>query len=147
LGLDADDFASRAGISVEELKRYEFADTDEISDLSVAEKVGRTLESLESSEVPKIDNGPVPSAHDVANLVYRTLQSDVLGQRLMNSEPTLAADLISTELLAIDPAIRVLGIAERTRGPLRELIIDWDHAGQRHEETVILSAEVLDRPN
>jgi hypothetical protein len=140
LGLDADEFAATAGVSVEELKHYEFADMEEISDPAVAEKVGRALERLEANIEPKVDNGPVPHGEDVAGRVYIALQSTALGQRLALADPDSAAQVISSELAAIDPAIRLLGVGERARGPMRELLVQWSETadGVPHEETIVL---------
>jgi hypothetical protein len=140
LGLDADTFAATAGVSVDELKHYEFADVEEISDPAVAEKVGRALERLEANIEPKVDNGPVPHGDDVPGRVYIALQSTELGHRLALADPDSAAQLISSELAAIDPAIRLLGVGERARGPMRELLVEWSESaeGVPHEETIVL---------
>ncbi|WP_423066191.1 hypothetical protein [Devosia sp. CN2-171] len=67
LGLDTDDFAQAAGISVEDLHEYETTAPDHKFRTDVAERVGRALESLERSETGLVDNGPIPpseSAYD-----------------------------------------------------------------------------------
>lgn len=140
LGLDADEFAATAGISVEELKHYEFADTEEIDDPEIAAKVGRALEQLEANIAPKVDNGPVPHGDDVPGRVYIALQSTELGQKLALADPDSAAQLVSSELAAVDPSIRLLSVGERARGPMRELLIEWSESaeGVPREETIVL---------
>ena len=49
LGLDADQFAVEAGISVEALRAYELTGPDQDFDLDVARQVGYTLERLEAN--------------------------------------------------------------------------------------------------
>ncbi len=140
LGLDAGEFAATAGISVDDLKHYEFADTDEISDPTVAEKIGRTLERLEANVAPKVDNGPPPPADDVPGRVYAMLQSLELGERLALADMESAEQVISSELAAIDPAIRLLSVGERARGPMRELLVEWSESADSvpHQEVVVL---------
>jgi hypothetical protein len=140
LGLDADAFAATAGISVDELKHYEFADVEEISDPEVADKVGRALERLEANIVPKVDNGPVPHGDDTEGRVYIALQSTALGQRLALADPDSAAQMLASELAAIDPAIRLVSVGERARGPMRELLVEWAESadGVPHQETIVL---------
>jgi hypothetical protein len=141
LGLDADEFAATAGITVDDLKHYEFADMDEISDPTIAQKVGRALERLEANTEPKVDNGPIPSDDDdVPARVYAALQSTELGRQLALADPESAAQVISSELAAIDPAIRLLGVGERARGPMRELLVEWSETaeGVPHQEVIVL---------
>lgn len=140
LGLDADEFAATAGISVDDLRHYEFADMDEISDPAIAERVGCALERLEANVEPKVDNGPVPHGDDLPGLVYIALQSSELGQRLALADPDSAAQLISSEFAAIDPSIRLMSMGERARGPMRELLVEWSDsaAGVPHRETIVL---------
>ena len=140
LGLDAEEFAAAAGISVDDLKHYEFADMDEISDPVIAEKVGRTLERLEGKIEPKVDNGPVPHGDDVPGRVYSVLQSEELGQRLALADMDSAQQVISSEFATIDPAIRLVSVGERARGPMRELLIEWTEpaGGVPHQEVVVL---------
>jgi hypothetical protein len=78
------------------------------------------------------------TADSLAIRVYAALQSDELGKRLALADPDTAAQIISTELAAINPAIRLTGIGERARGPLRELIVEWAIKGRAHEEVVVL---------
>jgi hypothetical protein len=139
LGIDADEFAATAGISVDDLKHYEFADTDEISDPVIAEKVGRTLERLEAKVSPRVDNGP-PPPEDVPGRVYAMLQSIELGERLALADIESAEAVISSEFAAIDPAIRLLSVGERARGPMRELLVEWSESGDGvpHQEVVVL---------
>jgi hypothetical protein len=47
LGLDAEDFARRAGITAEELHEYEFTSPDRSFDPEVAARVGEALEDIE----------------------------------------------------------------------------------------------------
>ena len=140
LGLDADEFAATAGISVSDLKHYEFADMDEISDPVIAQRVGQTLERLEANIEPKVDNGPVPHGDDTAGRVYRVLQSPELGQRLVVADTESAQQVIASEFTAIDPAIRLVSVGERARGPLREILVEWAETagGVPHEEVIVL---------
>ena len=52
LGLDADRFAELAGITPEDLRRYELTSPDEEFDLEVARRVGDTLDRLEANPPP-----------------------------------------------------------------------------------------------
>lgn len=140
LGLDADEFAATAGVSVEELKHYEFTERDQIDDPAIADKIGRALERLEANISPMVDNGPVPHGEDVAGRVYVALQSTELGQRLALADPDSAAQIVSSELAAIDPSIRLVSVGERARGPMRELLVEWAESadGVPHQETIVL---------
>jgi hypothetical protein len=139
LGLDADEFAATAGVSVDELKHYEFADMEEISDPAVAEKVGRTLERLEATIDPKVDNGPIPHSQELDARIYARLQDAELGQRLALADIDVAQQLIGSELIAIDPTVRLLSLGERARGPMRELLVEWaDGEGTTHDEVIVL---------
>lgn len=139
LGLDADEFAATAGVSVDDLKHYEFADMEEISDPTVAQKVGMALERLESNVEPKVDNGPIPHTDDVPTRVYARLQSTELGERLALADMNTAEQVIASELTAVDPTIRLLSIGERARGPMRELLIEWSDAdATAHDEVIVL---------
>ncbi len=138
LGLEADEFAATAGISPQELKHYEFADVDEISDPLVAQKIGRALEELEANIDPKVDNGPVPPEEGVAARVYSRLQSDELGKRLSLADPDVAAQIITSEMKMIDSNIQLRAIGERARGPMRELIVEWSASDGAHEEVIVL---------
>lgn len=48
LGLDPDQFAAEAGVTVEELRQYELTSPDQDFDLEVAQRVGLTLDRLEA---------------------------------------------------------------------------------------------------
>jgi hypothetical protein len=78
------------------------------------------------------------AARGLATSVYAKLQSDELGKQLALADPGSAAQIISTELAAIDPAIQLHGVAERARGPMRELVVEWAHDGRSHEEVIVL---------
>lgn len=52
LGLDPDRFAALAGITTEDLRRYELTSPDEEFDLEVARRVGETLDRLETDPPP-----------------------------------------------------------------------------------------------
>jgi len=58
LGLDLDQFAAEAGVSPEQLKKYEMSLPDDNYDLDVAQKVGAALERLEAAPPPsqKVQN-------------------------------------------------------------------------------------------
>jgi hypothetical protein len=75
---------------------------------------------------------------DLATRVYAALQSDELGKRLALADPDSAAQIISSELAAIDPAIQLHGVGERARGPMLELVVEWAHNGRRHDEVIVL---------
>jgi hypothetical protein len=60
LAIDPDAFAAAAGITTQELRDYELTDVDGEFDAEVAERVGATLERLEATRVPRVDNGGVP---------------------------------------------------------------------------------------
>ena len=62
LGLDADEFAAEAGVTVDELREYEQTAPDHDFDLDIARRVGAALERLELNPPPtqKVDNGPLP---------------------------------------------------------------------------------------
>ena len=75
LNIDPDVFAAEAGITTEELRRYELSTPDGPFDTTVAEKVGKALERFEANVEPDVDNGPVPvnTAEDVAPQPKHTL--------------------------------------------------------------------------
>lgn len=52
LGLDPERFAALAGITAEDLRRYELTSPDEEFDLEVARRVGETLDRLETNPPP-----------------------------------------------------------------------------------------------
>lgn len=52
LGMDMEAFATRAGVSSEDLRKYEMTGPDEDFDLMVADRVGTTLERLEANPPP-----------------------------------------------------------------------------------------------
>jgi hypothetical protein len=60
LGIEHDDFAAEAGISPEDLRKYELTSPDQDFDLFIAQRVGHTLERLEATMPHKVDNGPPP---------------------------------------------------------------------------------------
>src|SRR5690606_26134491 len=60
LGLTRDAMAAEAGITVEQLRRYESTPIDEEFSLRIAERVGLALERLEATRLPLVYNGPVP---------------------------------------------------------------------------------------
>ncbi|MDB5506795.1 MAG: hypothetical protein JWR75_1433 [Devosia sp.] len=66
LGMNLEDFAAHAGVSPEELHKYEFTEPDGPFDLVVAQRVGNTLERLEASHRPLVDEGPVPADPNLA---------------------------------------------------------------------------------
>ena len=49
LGMEPEKFAAAAGITVDELRRYELTGPDSTFDLDVAERVGLALERLEAT--------------------------------------------------------------------------------------------------
>ena len=61
LGIDTEDFARAAGITVEELHQYESTGPDQEFVPGIAQVVGETLEALEARIKPAVDNGPAPS--------------------------------------------------------------------------------------
>jgi transcriptional regulator with XRE-family HTH domain len=105
LGLDADEFAATAGVSIDELKHYEFADTEEIYDASVAARVGEALERLEANIEPKVANGPAPEPDDIGARIHATLQSEELGPRLALADVDTARRVLAGELSAVDPTL------------------------------------------
>jgi hypothetical protein len=52
LGVDPDRFAALAGISTEDLRKYELTSPDEDFDLEIARLVGEALERLEANPPP-----------------------------------------------------------------------------------------------
>ena len=60
LGLEIEELAFHAGVSVDELCDYEFTPPDGKFDITVAERVGSALERLEAVIEPKVDQGGVP---------------------------------------------------------------------------------------
>lgn len=52
LGMDPDRFADLAGISVEELRRYELTSPDQDYDRAIAARVAVTLDQLEGNPPP-----------------------------------------------------------------------------------------------
>ena len=48
--------------------------------------------------------------------------------------------MIASEFTAIDPAIRLVSVGERARGPLREILVEWAETagGVPHEEVIVL---------
>lgn len=60
LGIDRDVFAAEAGVTMEELRDYEETGPDGRFDLSIAQRVGRALEMMETLHEPVVKNGPVP---------------------------------------------------------------------------------------
>jgi hypothetical protein len=60
LGLEPEELAFHAGISVDELHQYEFTPPDGTFDPVVADRVGTALERLEAVVEPKVENGDVP---------------------------------------------------------------------------------------
>lgn len=60
LGLAPEDLAYHAGISVDELREYEFTAPDAHFDTGIAERVGAAIERLEAALEPIVDNGGVP---------------------------------------------------------------------------------------
>jgi len=60
LGIDAEVFAARVGISVEELHEYEATAPDHGFSDWIADKVGAALELAEAHGTSKVDNGPNP---------------------------------------------------------------------------------------
>jgi hypothetical protein len=140
LGIDAAEFAATAGVSLDELKHYEFADVEEISDPTVADRVGRALERLEASVEPKVDNGPKPHTDTTAGRVAMALGSSRLAERLALADPVNAERMIASELVAVDPKLRLMSFGERARGPVRELLVTWRHPdrGEDHEQVIAL---------
>jgi hypothetical protein len=61
LGIDPEEFAAQAGITYNELHRYESTPPDEVFDAEIAQRVGETLERLEATRTPVVDNGPSPA--------------------------------------------------------------------------------------
>lgn len=60
LGLEIEELAFHAGVSVDELRDYEFTPPDGKFDITVAGRVGSALERLEAVIEPKVDQGGVP---------------------------------------------------------------------------------------
>ena len=68
LGIDQAVMAAAAGVSREALHDYEFTQPDHHFDIRVARRVGVTLERLEASGEPLVENGPVPGVQiDASN--------------------------------------------------------------------------------
>jgi hypothetical protein len=141
LGLDPDRFAAEAGISTDELRRYELTDVDGPFDPRVAERVGDTLERLERQRSPIVDNGNVPALDTVEGRVYASLHSPELEEKLVLADSVSAEQLVATALAEIDPVISLVGFGERARGPLREILVEWRGAQTEvtHRETIVLS--------
>jgi hypothetical protein len=62
LGLELDKFAAQAGLTVDELREYEFTPPDGHFEISVAQRVGEALERLERTIELRVDNGASPLA-------------------------------------------------------------------------------------
>ena len=60
LGLEIEELAFHANISVDELRDYEFTPPDGKFSSDIAERVGIALERLEAVVEPKVDQGGVP---------------------------------------------------------------------------------------
>ena len=60
LGIEADDFAAQAGITVQELHDYESTGPDHEFRADIADAVGTTLEYAEAQRAGMVDNGPKP---------------------------------------------------------------------------------------
>ena len=65
LGVSREEFATAAGVSVEQLHDYEHTQPDRHFSFAIARRVGETLEQFEATRVPLVYNGPVP--HDRAD--------------------------------------------------------------------------------
>jgi hypothetical protein len=144
LGLDPDRFAAEAGLTAEQLRRYELTDIDGPFDPAVAERVGAALERLESSSSPLVDNGNVPTLDTfdtVEGRVYASLHSSQLEDQLSLADSGSAEQLVASALAEIDPVISLVGFGERARGPLREILVEWRgaQADVTHRETIVLS--------
>lgn len=61
LGMDVDEFALAAGITADELRKYEGTWPDHEFDLEVAARIGAALDRLEENPPPSqtVSNGPV----------------------------------------------------------------------------------------
>jgi hypothetical protein len=70
LGLTRDAMAAEIGITVEQLRRYESTPNDEGFSLRIAERVGLTLERLETTRLPLVYNGPFPVAQAHAGRLW-----------------------------------------------------------------------------
>jgi hypothetical protein len=61
LGLDLEAFAVETAITPEQLKDYEMTLPNGQFDLDVANRIGTTLERLETQLEPRVDNGDPPA--------------------------------------------------------------------------------------
>ena len=66
LGLEIEELAFHAGVSVDEVRDYEFTPPDHEFDPLIADRIGTALERLEAAIEPKVDNGGVPGEPRVA---------------------------------------------------------------------------------
>lgn len=66
LGLELEELAFHAGISVDELRAYEFTPPDAEFDPAIADRVGTALERLEAALDPLVDNSGVPGKAPIA---------------------------------------------------------------------------------
>ncbi len=61
LDIGREAFAAEAGLSPEQVRRYEETPPDGDFDIIVAQRYGETLERLEGLIRPRVDNGPSPA--------------------------------------------------------------------------------------
>jgi hypothetical protein len=64
LGIDIDVFAEKAGLTRDQVYEYEMTSPDHEFDLWVAQRVGETLETLEATIEPLVENGPKPQRNE-----------------------------------------------------------------------------------
>jgi len=139
LGVDPDVFADAAGISTEELRRYELTGPDQHFDPAIAQRVGGALDKFEATVEPKVANGARPQSVAAVARVSEALRSPEFVDRLAVADPDFAAQLVSTELAAIDPAIQLASFGERARGSLREIVVGWRGAGDGEAQQEVIA--------
>ena len=137
LGIEIEDLATAAGVTTEELRRYEFTDVDGTFDIAVAERVGLALERFESAGPGKIDNGPSPGGEAIEARIEAALRDEAFVGRLSDSDIDTAEALVVSELNRVDRLAQLASFGERARGPVRELLVGWTIGEGRSGETVI----------
>lgn len=143
LGIEAAEFAATAGVTPDELRAYEFTNVEGSYDLDIAERVGQALERLEAAIEPKVDNGQRPLSDTLEGRVAGAFASHELVSRLARADMEQAEELVASELAAIDPALQLVSIGERSRGPVHEIVVTWREAdgAAEHEGLIALPAK------
>lgn len=150
LGIEAAEFAATAGVTPDELRAYEFTNPDGSYDLGTAERVGQALERLEAAIdqleetiEPIVDNGAPPLSDTLEGRLREAFASHELISRLARTDMEQAEELIASELAAIDPTLQLVGVGERPRGPVHEIVVTWREAAStaNHEAVIALPAK------